>query len=134
MNREIVFIVYVTDIDRSVEFYSDLLELETDFVSPRYVTFALADGVALALVDWELRSACRRSRTHHRSVPQRQRGRSHGRVPGLDWQGGRRHQRTPPGRLRNDVRGCRSRREPDPSGTYRLGKEKPRPRKKTLSD
>lgn len=49
MNREIVFIVYVTDIDRSVEFYSDLLELETDFVSPRYVTFALADGVALAL-------------------------------------------------------------------------------------
>ncbi|MDK8880166.1 VOC family protein [Corynebacterium sp. MSK008] len=49
MNREIVFIVYVTDIDRSVEFYSDLLELETDFVSPRYVTFALADGVTLAL-------------------------------------------------------------------------------------
>lgn len=49
MNRELVFIVYVTDIDRSVEFYSDLLELETDFVSPRYVTFALADGVALAL-------------------------------------------------------------------------------------
>lgn len=49
VNREIVFIVYATDIDRSVEFYSDLLELETDFVSPRYVTFALADGVALAL-------------------------------------------------------------------------------------
>ncbi|WJY58858.1 VOC family protein [Corynebacterium afermentans] len=49
MNREIVFIVYATDIDRSVEFYSGLLELETDFVSPRYVTFALADGVALAL-------------------------------------------------------------------------------------
>ncbi|MBF4546497.1 VOC family protein [Corynebacterium afermentans subsp. lipophilum] len=49
VNREIVFIVYATDIDRSVEFYSGLLELETDFVSPRYVTFALADGVALAL-------------------------------------------------------------------------------------
>lgn len=49
VNREIVFIVYATDIDRSVEFYSDLLKLETDFVSPRYVTFALADGVALAL-------------------------------------------------------------------------------------
>lgn len=49
MNREIVFIVYVTDIERSVEFYSDLLELETEFASPRYVTFALADGVALAL-------------------------------------------------------------------------------------
>lgn len=49
VNREIVFIVYATDIERSVEFYSALLELETDFVSPRYVTFALADGVALAL-------------------------------------------------------------------------------------
>ena len=40
MNREIVFIVYVTDIERSVEFYSDLLELETEFASPRYVPFA----------------------------------------------------------------------------------------------
>lgn len=47
--REIVFIVYVSDIEKAVAFYSDLLELETDFVSPRYVTFALADGVALAL-------------------------------------------------------------------------------------
>ncbi|WP_085957940.1 VOC family protein [Corynebacterium fournieri] len=49
VSREIVFIVYVSDIDKAVAFYSELLELETDFVSPRYVTFALADGVALAL-------------------------------------------------------------------------------------
>lgn len=49
MNRELVFIVYVSDIDTSVAFYSDLLNLKTDFTSPRYVTFALADGVSLAL-------------------------------------------------------------------------------------
>lgn len=49
MNREIVFIVYVSDIDTSVDFYRDLLDLETAFTSPRYVTFALADGVSLAL-------------------------------------------------------------------------------------
>lgn len=49
MNREIVFIVYVSDIDTSVAFYRDLLGLDTDFVSPRYVTFALAENVYLAL-------------------------------------------------------------------------------------
>lgn len=49
MNREIVFIVYVSDIEASVAFYSDLLGLDTDFVSPRYVTFALGTGVSLAL-------------------------------------------------------------------------------------
>ncbi|WP_087116582.1 VOC family protein [Corynebacterium urinipleomorphum] len=49
MNREIVFIVYVSDIDTSVDFYRDLLGLDTGFVSPRYVTFALAEDVSLAL-------------------------------------------------------------------------------------
>ncbi|MEH0146072.1 VOC family protein [Corynebacterium sp. Q4381] len=49
MNRELVFIVYASDIDASVAFYRDLLGLDTDFVSPRYVTFALAEGVSLAL-------------------------------------------------------------------------------------
>lgn len=49
MNREIVFIIYVSDIDVSVDFYRDLLDLETAFTSPRYVTFALADSVSLAL-------------------------------------------------------------------------------------
>lgn len=49
MNREIVFIVYVSEIDTSVAFYRDLLGLDTDFVSPRYVTFALAENVYLAL-------------------------------------------------------------------------------------
>lgn len=49
MNRELVFIVYVSDIDNSVAFYGDLLDLKTAFTSPRYVTFALAEGVSLAL-------------------------------------------------------------------------------------
>ncbi|MCT1452446.1 MULTISPECIES: VOC family protein [unclassified Corynebacterium] len=49
MEREIVFIVYVSDIDRAVEFYRDVLELQTDFVTPRYVTFSLGEGVAFAL-------------------------------------------------------------------------------------
>lgn len=49
MSRELVFIVYVTDIDASVSFYRDLLEVDVTFESPRYVTFGLADGVALAL-------------------------------------------------------------------------------------
>jgi len=49
VNRELVFIVYASDIDASVAFYSDLLGLETDFVTPRYVTFALGEGVFLAL-------------------------------------------------------------------------------------
>lgn len=49
MNREIVFIVYVSDVDASVKFYSGLLGLETEFESPRYVTFSLGEGVSLAL-------------------------------------------------------------------------------------
>lgn len=48
-NREIVFIVYVTDIDASAAFYSNLLDLNISFTSPRYVTMDLAPGVALAL-------------------------------------------------------------------------------------
>jgi|GEM_PF-1108994 len=126
MNREIVFIVYVTDIDRSVEFYSDLLDLETDFVSPRYVTFALADGVALAL--WTGNSealADAPARTTEVCLN----------VNGEEvmdvfqsWsdKGGPCHQRAAPGRVRNDVCRRRPRRQPDPSRTYRLGT----PRKK----
>lgn len=49
MNRELVFIVYVSDIQKSVDFYRALLEIETTFETPRYVTFGLAEGVALAL-------------------------------------------------------------------------------------
>ena len=49
MNRELVFIVYVSDIQKSVDFYKALLEIETTFETPRYVTFGLAEGVALAL-------------------------------------------------------------------------------------
>ena len=49
MNRELVFIVYVSDIQKSVDFYRDLLDIETTFETPRYVTFGLAEDVALAL-------------------------------------------------------------------------------------
>ena len=48
-NREIVFIVYASNVEKSVEFYSLHLGLTVDFTSPRYVTFALGDGVSLAV-------------------------------------------------------------------------------------
>ncbi|MFP7366704.1 VOC family protein [Corynebacterium callunae] len=48
-NKEIVFIVYVSDIKTSTSFYTDLLEVKTSFESPRYVTMDLAPGVSLAL-------------------------------------------------------------------------------------
>ncbi|AKK07189.1 lactoylglutathione lyase-like lyase [Corynebacterium mustelae] len=48
-NREIVFIVYASNLDASVAFYTKLLNLETSFESPRYVTMDLASGVSLAL-------------------------------------------------------------------------------------
>ncbi|MDO4253439.1 MAG: VOC family protein [Rothia sp. (in: high G+C Gram-positive bacteria)] len=48
-SRELVFIVYVSDIDASTAFYTELLDLEVSFKSPRYVTMDLAPGVSLAL-------------------------------------------------------------------------------------
>ena len=48
-NREIVFIVYASNVEKSVESYSQHLGLTVDFTSPRYVTFALGDGVSLAV-------------------------------------------------------------------------------------
>ena len=49
IDREIVFIVYVSDIKASASFYTSLLNLEVSFTSPRYVTMDLAPGVSLAL-------------------------------------------------------------------------------------
>ena len=48
-NREFVFIVYVSDIQKSVDFYTSVLDLKVSFESPRYVTMDLATGVSLAL-------------------------------------------------------------------------------------
>ncbi|MBL4943508.1 glyoxalase [Corynebacterium ulcerans] len=48
-NREIVFIVFASNLDVSVPFYTKLLDLEVSFESPRYVTMDLASGVSLAL-------------------------------------------------------------------------------------
>lgn len=49
INKEIVFILYVSDIQASLSFYTDLLNLKTSFESPRYATMELAKGVSLAL-------------------------------------------------------------------------------------
>ena len=49
IDREFVFIVYVSDIEASASFYTSLLNLEVSFTSPRYVTMDLAPGVSLAL-------------------------------------------------------------------------------------
>lgn len=48
-NRQIVFIVYVSDVQSSVKFYTELLNLQVSFESPRYVTMDLAQDVSLAL-------------------------------------------------------------------------------------
>ena len=48
-DKQFVFIVYVSDIDASVKFYSDLLGLKTSFESPRYAAVELAPEVFLAL-------------------------------------------------------------------------------------
>lgn len=44
-----LFIVYVSDIARAAEFYSDLFEMAPRFTSPRFVEFDVAPGVGLAL-------------------------------------------------------------------------------------
>jgi predicted enzyme related to lactoylglutathione lyase len=44
-----LFILYVTDVQRSAHFYSDLFGLSPKLTSPRFVAFPIADGVDLAL-------------------------------------------------------------------------------------
>ncbi|MGO1908742.1 MAG: VOC family protein [Brevibacterium linens] len=44
-----LFLIYVTDAERSTAFYSDLFGMEPEMVTPRYVPFAVAPGVLFAL-------------------------------------------------------------------------------------
>lgn len=44
-----LFLIYVTDVERSTAFYSDLFEMEPVAVTPRYVSFEVAPGVLFAL-------------------------------------------------------------------------------------
>ncbi|BDH55280.1 VOC family protein [Tsukamurella sp. PLM1] len=44
-----LFLIYVSDAERSTRFYSDLFEMEPVFVSPFYVAYEVADGVLFAL-------------------------------------------------------------------------------------
>ncbi|TWS22451.1 glyoxalase [Tsukamurella sputi] len=44
-----LFLIYVTDAERSTRFYSELFDIEPVFVSPFYVAFEVAEGVLFAL-------------------------------------------------------------------------------------
>jgi predicted enzyme related to lactoylglutathione lyase len=44
-----LFLVYVTDIERSTAFYSDLFGIEPAMVTPRYVPYDVGGGVLFAL-------------------------------------------------------------------------------------
>lgn len=44
-----LFLIYVTDIERSTAFYSDLFDIEPVLLTPRYVPFEVAPGVLFAL-------------------------------------------------------------------------------------
>lgn len=49
MSAPNLFLIYVTDVERSTAFYSDLFEIEPLTVTPRYVPFGVAPGVLFAL-------------------------------------------------------------------------------------
>jgi predicted enzyme related to lactoylglutathione lyase len=49
-----LFLVYVTDVERSTKFYSELFDITPKMVTPRYVPFEIAPGVLFAL--WSGRS------------------------------------------------------------------------------
>ncbi|MBT2504230.1 VOC family protein [Curtobacterium sp. ISL-83] len=44
-----LFLIYVSDVQRSTAFYSDLLDMEPVSLTPRYVPFEIAPGVLFAL-------------------------------------------------------------------------------------
>ena len=44
-----LFLIYVTDIERSTTFYSDLFDIDPNFTSLRYVAFEVAPGVLFAI-------------------------------------------------------------------------------------
>ncbi|MBT2532682.1 VOC family protein [Arthrobacter sp. ISL-48] len=49
MTRPNLFLIYVTDVERSTAFYSDLFDMQPKMITPRYVPFELAAGVLFAL-------------------------------------------------------------------------------------
>ncbi len=49
MSAPNLFLVYVTDVERSTRFYSDLFDIEPITVTPRYVPFQIAPGVLFAI-------------------------------------------------------------------------------------
>ncbi|WP_024794145.1 VOC family protein [Tomitella biformata] len=49
MSAPNLFLVYVTDIERSTTFYQDLFNIEPVMLTPRYVPFEVAPGVLFAL-------------------------------------------------------------------------------------
>ncbi|MBO3142971.1 VOC family protein [Dermatophilus congolensis] len=44
-----LFLIYVSDAQRSAAFYSDLFDIEPTFTSARYVAFDIAPGVSFAI-------------------------------------------------------------------------------------
>lgn len=49
MSAPNLFLIYVSDVERSTAFYSDLFNIEPTFTSPRYVAFEVAPGVLFAI-------------------------------------------------------------------------------------
>ena len=49
MSAPNLFLIYVTDTERSTRFYSELFGIEPVFVTPAYVAFEAAEGVLFAL-------------------------------------------------------------------------------------
>lgn len=54
MSAPNLFLIYVTDVERSTAFYSDLFDIEPRMITPRYVPFEVAPGVLFAI--WSGRS------------------------------------------------------------------------------
>ena len=44
-----LFLIYVTDVERSAAFYSDLFDMQPQAITPRYLPFEIAPGILFAL-------------------------------------------------------------------------------------
>jgi predicted enzyme related to lactoylglutathione lyase len=44
-----LFLIYVTDVERSTAFYSDLFDMQPQMITARYVPFEIAPGILFAL-------------------------------------------------------------------------------------
>lgn len=49
MSAPNLFLIYVTDVEQSTRFYSELFEMQPITITPRYVPFQVAPGVLFAL-------------------------------------------------------------------------------------